>query len=160
MFAGMFWLGTRFEVAPVGLAGGVLAAGLLQRGLLWPALVRLGLRPRLRLGFGHAEVRKVGRLMLPTLFSSSVAQVNLLVGTAFAALLVDGSVDWLYYSDRLVEFPLGLFGVALGTVILPHLSRRHAAEDAAGYDHYLDWGLRMALLAGADRKSTRLNYSH
>src|SRR5690606_38381349 len=104
---------------------------------------------RLRLGFGHAEVRKVGRLMLPTLFSSSVAQVNLLVGTAFAALLVDGSVDWLYYSDRLVEFPLGLFGVALGTVILPHLSRRHAAEDAAGYDQSLDWGLRMALLAGA-----------
>src|SRR3546814_17287354 len=77
--------------------------------------------------------------MLPTLFSSSVAQVNLLVGTAFAALLVDGSVDWLYYSDRLVEFPLGLFGVALGTVILPHLSRRHAAEDEAGYDHSLDW---------------------
>src|SRR3546814_9341477 len=108
MFAGMFWLGTRFEVAPVGLAGGVLAAGLLQLVLLWPALGRLGLRPRLRLGFGHAEVRKVGRLMLPTLFSSSVAQVNLLVGTAFAALLVDGSVDWLYYSDRLVEFPLGL----------------------------------------------------
>src|SRR3546814_15249396 len=103
---------------------------------LWPALGRLGLRPRLRLGFGHAEVRKVGRLMLPTLFSSSVAQVNLLVGTAFAALLVDGSVDWLYYSDRLVEFPLGLLDVALGTVILPHLSRRPAA-DAARSDERL-----------------------
>src|SRR3546814_13164574 len=99
---------------------------------LWPALGRLGLRPRLRLGFGHAEVSKVGRLMLPPLFSSSVAQVNLLVGTAFAALLVDGSVDWLYYSARLVEFPLGLFGLALGTVILPPLSRRHAAEAPAG----------------------------
>src|SRR3546814_19315469 len=87
--------------------------------------------------------------MLPTLFSSSVAQVNLLVGTAFAALLVDGSVDWLYYSDRLVEFPLGLFGVALGTVILPHLSRRHAAEEPAGSAHSLAWGLRMARLARA-----------
>lgn len=149
MIAAMFWLAPRFDVPPVGLAWGVLAAGVLQLVLLWPALGRFGLRPRLRLGFGHAEVRKVGRLMLPTLFSSSVAQVNLLVGTAFAALLVDGSVDWLYYSDRLVEFPLGLFGVALGTVILPHLSRRHAAEDAAGYDQSLDWGLRMALLAGA-----------
>lgn len=148
MIAAMFWLAPRFAVPPVGLAWGVLVAGLLQLVLLWPALGRLGLRPRLRPGFRHPEVRKVGKLMLPTLFSSSVAQVNLLVGTAFAALLVDGSVDWLYYSDRLVEFPLGLFGVALGTVILPHLSRRHAAEDAAGYNQSLDWGLRMALLAG------------
>ncbi len=150
MIAAMFWLAPRFEVPPVGLAWGVLVAGFLQLALLWPALGRLGLRPRLRLraGFGHPEVRKVGRLMLPTLFSSSVAQVNLLVGTAFAALLVDGSVDWLYYSDRLIEFPLGLFGVALGTVILPHLSRRHAAADAGGYSQSLDWGMRMALLAG------------
>src|SRR3546814_2099325 len=88
MIAAMFWLAPRFEVAPVWLAWGVLAAGLLQLVLLWPALGRLGLRPRLRLGFGHAGVRKVGRLMRPTLFSSSVAQVNMLVGTAFAALLV------------------------------------------------------------------------
>jgi putative peptidoglycan lipid II flippase len=148
MIAAMFWLAPRFEVPPVGLAWGVLIAGFLQLVLLWPALGRLGLRPRLRPGFRHPDVRRVGKLMLPTLFSSSVAQVNLLVGTAFASLLADGSQDWLYYSDRLVEFPLGLFGVALGTVILPHLSRRHAAEDAAGYNHSLDWALRMALLAG------------
>lgn len=149
LIAAMFWLAPRFEVPPVGLAWGVLVAGFLQFALLWPALGRLGLRPRFRLGgFRHPDVRKVGRLMLPTLFSSSVAQVNLLVGTAFASLLAAGSVEWLYYSDRLVEFPLGLFGVALGTVILPHLSRRHAAEDAGGYDRSLDWGLRMALLAG------------
>nr|WP_101925316.1 MULTISPECIES: murein biosynthesis integral membrane protein MurJ [Luteimonas] len=148
MIAAMLWLAPRFEVPPQGLAWGVLVAGFLQLALLWPALGRYGLRPRLRAGFGHADVRKVGRLMLPTLFSSSVAQVNLLVGTAFASLLAAGSVDWLYYSDRLIEFPLGLFGVALGTVILPHLSRRHAAEDSAGYSESLDWGLRMALLAG------------
>lgn len=148
MIAAMLWLAPRFQVPPQGLAWGVLIAGFLQLALLWPALGRLGLRPRLRWGFGHAEVRKVGRLMLPTLFSSSVAQVNLIVGTAFASLLAAGSVEWLYYSDRLVEFPLGLFGVALGTVILPHLSRRHAADDAEGYNRSLDWGLRMALLAG------------
>jgi len=148
MIAAMFWLAPRFAVPPVGLAWGVLVAGFLQLALLWPALGRLGLRPRLRPGFRHPDVRKVARLMVPTLFSSSVAQVNLLVGTAFASLLVDGSQDWLYYSDRLVEFPLGLFGVALGTVILPHLSRRHAAADAEGYSRSLDWGLRMALLAG------------
>ncbi|WP_082132244.1 murein biosynthesis integral membrane protein MurJ [Luteimonas sp. FCS-9] len=148
MIAAMLWLAPRFDLPPQGLAWGVLVAGFLQLALLWPALGRLGLRPRLRPGFGHAEVRKVGRLMLPTLFSSSVAQVNLIVGTAFASLLASGSVDWLYYSDRLIEFPLGLFGVALGTVILPHLSRRHAAQDAQGYSQSLDWGLRMALLAG------------
>ena len=84
--------------------------------------------------------------MLPTLFSSSVAQLNLIVGTIFASLLVDGSQSWLYYSDRLVEFPLGLFGVALGTVILPHLARRHADTDAEGYAAALDWGLRTVLL--------------
>lgn len=148
LIAAMLWLAPRFEIPPVGLAWGVLIAGFLQLALLWPALGRLGLRPRLRWGFAHAEVRKVGRLMLPTLFSSSVAQINLIVGTAFASLLAAGSVEWLYYSDRLVEFPLGLFGVALGTVILPHLSRRHAAADVEGYSQSLDWGLRMALLAG------------
>jgi len=148
MIAAMLWLAPRFDLPPRGLAWGVLVAGFVQLALLWPMLGRLGLRPRLRFGFAHGEVRKVARLMLPTLFSSSVAQVNLIVGTAFASVLAAGSVDWLYYSDRLIEFPLGLFGVALGTVILPHLSRRHAAEDAAGYNAALDWGLRMALLAG------------
>jgi putative peptidoglycan lipid II flippase len=75
-----------------------------------------------------------------------VAQLNLIVGTVFASLLVDGSQSWLYYSDRLVEFPLGLFGVALATVILPHLSRRSADADAEGYASALDWGLRTVLL--------------
>src|SRR5690606_34032836 len=116
--------------------------------LLWPALGRLGMRPRFRPGFNHPDVRRVAKLMVPTLFSSSVAQLDLLVGTVFASLLVTGSQTWLYLSDRLVEFPLGLFGVAIGTVILPHLSRRHAAEDAEGYAAALDWALRMALMAG------------
>lgn len=148
MIAAMLWLAPRFDIPPMGLAWGVLIAGALQLVLLWPAMGRMGLRPKLKLGFRHPEVKKVAKLMLPTLFSSSVAQVNLLVGTVFASLLVDGSQDWLYYSDRLIEFPLGLFGVAIGTVILPHLSRRHAATDTAGYSAALDWGLRIALLAG------------
>jgi putative peptidoglycan lipid II flippase len=133
---------------PKALAWGVLAAGVLQLVVLWPALGRLGLRPTFKPGFRHPDVRRVARLMLPTLFSSSVAQLNLLVGTVFASLLVTGSQTWLYLSDRLVEFPLGLFGVAIGTVILPHLSRRHAATDAEGYSAALDWGLRLALLLG------------
>lgn len=137
-----------FAVPEKALAWGVCVAGALQLLLLWPALGRLGLRPRLRLNFRHEGVRRVFRLMLPTLFSSSVSQFNLLVGTMFASLLVAEAQSWLYYSDRLVELPLGLFGVAIGTVILPHLSGKHASADTKGYSRSLDWGLRMVLLAG------------
>jgi putative peptidoglycan lipid II flippase len=146
VIAAMFLLAGFFEVKPMALAWGVFAAGLLQFLLLWPALRRFGLLPRLRLDRHHEGVRKVFGLMLPTIFSSSVAQVNLLVGTAFASLLVTGSQTWLALSDRLIELPLGLFGVALGTVILPHLSRKHADTDTEGYSNTLDWGLRMVLL--------------
>ncbi len=148
MIVAMLWLAPRFEVPAKALAWGVLVAGALQLLVLWPALGRLGLRPTFKPGFGHPDVRRVARLMLPTLFSSSVAQLNLLVGTIFASFLITGSQTWLYLSDRLVELPLGLFGVAIGTVILPHLSRRHAASDSEGYGAALDWGLRLALLAG------------
>jgi len=146
VIAAMLWLSPLLDVPITALAWGVLAAGVTQLMLLWPAMGRLGLRPRLRLKINHPGVRRVGKLMLPTLFSSSVAQLNLIVGTVFASLLVDGSQSWLYYSDRLVEFPLGLFGVALATVILPHLSRRSADGDGAGYAEALDWGLRTVLL--------------
>ncbi len=148
MIAAMIWLAPRFDEPAKALAWGVLIAGILQLAVLWPALGRLGLRPTLKPGFHHPDVRRVAKLMLPTLFSSSVAQLNLLVGTIFASLLVTGSQTWLYLSDRLVEFPLGLFGVAIGTVILPHLSRRHAANDTDGYAAALDWGMRLAILAG------------
>src|SRR5690606_6967553 len=135
MLLGAGWFG----VPEMVLAWGVSLAGLLQFLLLWPALGRLGLRPRLRVNLKHPGVVRVFRLMLPTLFSSSVSQFNLLVGTLFASMLVAEAQAWLYYSDRLVELPLGLFGVAIGTVILPHLSGRHASNDASGYSHSLDW---------------------
>jgi len=144
----MLVLARFFEVPEFALAWGVFLAGLLQLLLLWPALGRLGLRPRMKLDFKHEGVRRVFTLMLPTIFSSSVSQLNLLVGTMFASLLVVNAQSWLYYTDRLVEFPLGMFGVAIGTVILPHLSRRHADTDAAGYSHALDWGLRLTTLVG------------
>ncbi len=130
------------------LAWGVLIAGILQMLVLWPAMGRLGLRPKFSFNFRHPGVRRVMKLMLPTIFSSSVSQVNLLVGTVFASLLVPAAQSWLYYSDRLTELPLGLFGVAIGTVILPQLSRMHADADATGYSKSLDWGLRMVLLVG------------
>ena len=130
------------------LAWGVFVAGILQLGFQLPSLSRLGLLPRPRLDLAHAGVRKILKLMVPTLFGSSVAQVNLLFNTLAASLLMTGSVTWLYMSDRLLEFPLGMFGVAIGTVILPHLSSRHAAGDPAGYSKGLDWGFRLCLLIG------------
>ncbi len=146
LIGAMLFLAGHLEVPIMALAWGVLAAGAAQLLLMWPALGRLGLAPRPRLNLKHEGVRKVFKLMLPTLFSSSVAQLNMVVGTIFASLLMTGSQTWLWYSDRLVEFPLGLFGVALGTVILPHLSGRFAATDAVGFSGALDWGLRQVLL--------------
>lgn len=146
MIAAMLLLAGVLGVPAKALAWGVLAAGIAQLLLLWPAMRRLGLRTRPRFNFRHAGVRRVFKLMLPTIFSSSVSQVNLLVGTMFASLLVVEAQSWLYYSDRLTELPLGLFGVAIGTVILPQLSRQHADADDAGYSRSLDWGLRMVLL--------------
>ncbi len=130
------------------LAWGVFFAGILQLAFQLPALKKLGLLPRPRWGGAHPGVRKIMRLMVPTLFGSSVAQVNLLLNTALASFLIVGSVSWLYLTDRLLEFPLGMFGVAIGTVILPHLSKRHAATDVDGYSKGLDWGFRLCLLIG------------
>ncbi|CAN7173673.1 murein biosynthesis integral membrane protein MurJ [Pseudoxanthomonas sp. LjRoot168] len=130
------------------LAWGVFAAGILQLGFQLPALARLGLLPRPRLDFAHAGVRKILTLMVPTLFGSSVVQFNLLFNTMAASYLIGSSITWLYYSDRLLEFPLGMFGVAIGTVILPHLSSRHAATDPDGYSKGLDWGFRLCLMIG------------
>ncbi len=149
MIAAMLLLARYLTVPEQSMAWGVLAAGIVQMLVLWPAMRRLGLRTRFKFNLRHAGVNKVMKLMLPTIFSSSVAQVNLLVGTVFASLLVVEAQSWLYYSDRLTELPLGLFGVAIGTVILPQLSRHHADDDAAGYSRSLDWGLRTVLLVGA-----------
>ena len=148
VIAAMLLLAGHLAVPQKALAWGVLAAGIAQLLLLWPAMGRLGVRPRIRFNLKHEGVRRVFNLMLPTIFSSSVAQVNLLVGTVFASLLVPAAQAWLYYSDRLTELPLGLFGVAIGTVILPQLSRHHADSDTEGYSRSLDWGLRVVMLVG------------
>jgi putative peptidoglycan lipid II flippase len=89
---------------------------------------------------------RVFKLMLPAIFGVSVAQINMLVNTLLASFLVTGSVSWLYYSDRLMEFPLGVFGIALATVILPSLARRHARNSHDEFSHLLDWGLRWVFL--------------
>lgn len=101
------------------------------------------------LGFSHPGVRRILKLMTPALFGVSVSQINLLLDTILASFLVTGSVSWLYYSDRLTELPLGLFGIAIATVILPSLSRRHADTDGKSFSATLDWGIRAVLLIGA-----------
>jgi putative peptidoglycan lipid II flippase len=148
MIAAALWLAPRMEQPVVGLAWGVFIAGILQLGFQIPFLWRVKLLPRPRWGWAARGVQKILKLMVPAIFGSSVMQVNLLIDTVVASFLISGSVSWLYYSDRLVEFPLGIFGVALGTVILPRLSRQHASAEVAGFSRTLDWALRWALLIG------------
>jgi len=143
------WVAPIMAQPVVALAWGVFMAGCAQLLFQLPFLYRLRLLPRPRWGWGQEGVRRIMRLMLPSIFGSSVAQINLLFDTLIASFLVTGSVTWLYASDRLVEFPLGVFGIALATVILPSLSRKHAEASTEAFSHTLDWALRWVLLIGA-----------
>lgn len=146
-FAG--WVAPRLEEPGLGLAAGVFVAGLVQLAFQLPFLARLGMLPRPRWGAAHEGVRRIFKLMLPAMFGSSVAQISILLDTLIASFLVAGSISWLYYSDRLVEFPLGVFGIALATVILPRLSEQHAAATGQVFSDTLDWALRLVLFIGA-----------
>ena len=146
LIAAALLLADHLAVPVTALAWGVLAAGFAQLLLQIPALMRLGLMPRPRWGWRHSGVRRIIKLMIPTLFGSSVAQVNLLFDSIIATFLVSGSVSWLYYSDRLLEFPLGVLGIALATVILPNLSQKHALANKAEFSSTLDWALRLAVI--------------
>lgn len=148
LIAAALWLAPKLPQPITALAWGVLVAGILQLLFLFPSLWRLGLLPRLRFGFFDPGVRKILKLMLPSLFGVSVTQINLLVDTLFASFLPEGSISWLYYSDRLVEFPLGVFGVALATVILPNLAKDWAGGRRAWFSATLDVALRWVVLIG------------
>lgn len=138
-----------FDPPVLALAWGVLLAGLIQLMFQLPFLGHLQLLPRPRLDRRHEGVSKVLSLMLPVMFSVSVGQINLLLDTVLAtAIEGDGSVSWLYYSDRLMELPLGIFGIAIATVILPALSRIHSNNDPARFSTTLEWGLRSILVIG------------
>jgi len=118
----------------------------LQLGFQIPYLLKLNLLPRWRIDLHHPGVRRVLFLMVPAAFGVSVTQVSLLINQIFASFLPTGSVSWLYYADRLMELPAGVLGVALGTILLPSLSKTHADADSAEYSRLLDWGLRMTVL--------------
>ena len=130
------------------LAWGVLAAGAVQLGFQAPFMARLHLLTKPRVGTRHEGVRRVGRLLVPAVLAASVGQVNSLIDTVLASTLATGSISWLYYADRLLEMPIGLVAVALGTVLLPNLSRLANRDDGPGFGRTLGWGVRMGLLLG------------
>ena len=146
LIACAIWLSPLLEEPAMALAYAVLIAGVLQLLFQVPFLRQIGALPRPKWGIAHAGVRRVGKLMLPAIFGSSVAQVNVLVGGVIASMLGVGKISLLYYSDRLMEFPLGLFSIAIATVTLPYLSRQYASESMDGFTATLDWSMKLVLL--------------
>ena len=157
MIASVWWLVPVFARAGTeriyALAAGVILGGVLQLAVQVPALLRIGILPRVALGmrsfaaaWRHPGVRTMLRQMAPALLGVSVAQLSILINTQIASHQGPGAVTWLFYADRLMEFPTALLGVALGAVLIPHLSAAQGRGDAAGYSGMLDWGLRLALL--------------
>ncbi len=152
------WVGSPWfkahGIEPVyALGGGVMLGGMLQLAVQVPALLRLGLLPKIRFNWAAVKAawadpatKNIAKLMLPALLGVSVAQISLLINTQIASHLTPGSVSWLTYADRLMEFPTAMLGVAIGVVLMPQLAAAKAAGDAARYSAMLDWGLRIVLL--------------
>ena len=132
----------------IALAWAIFVAGVLQLLLQIPFLWKQGLLPRPRWGWSDPGVKRVLKLMVPALFGVSVSQINLLIDTIIATSLITGSISWLYYSDRLLEFPLGVIGIAIATVILPNLSQKHAQSSEKDFSAMIDWALRLVVLVG------------
>ncbi len=137
------------EQPELALAWGVFTGGLVQFLFQLPFLLRENALVKPSWGWNHPGVVKIRTLMIPALFGVSVSQINLLFDTFIASFLMTGSISWLYYSDRLLEFPLGLFGIAIATVILPALSKKHVDAKGSGFSDTMDWGVRAILLLGA-----------
>ena len=146
MIAGALLLAPFFDPPVLALAWAVLIGGVFQLAIQIPALARIGMLPRFQLAFHDPGVRRILKLMAPAVLGVSVSQISLIINTIFASFLESGSVSWLYYADRLMEFPAGLLGAALGTILLPSLSRSHAQNKPEEFSALLDWGLRLTLL--------------
>lgn len=140
------WGAPHFKYPEIAVAWGVLVAGIFQFIFQLPFLKNLGMLVWPKWGWNDPGVKRVLKLMMPALFGASVAQISLLLDTIFASFLKTGSVSWLYYSDRLMQFPLGVIGVALSTVALPHLSKYHAHQNEAAYQETLNNALRLVFV--------------
>ena len=148
MIAGALWL-TPLMLEPImALGWAVLIAGALQLAIQIPELWRKKLLIPPKVDFKHEGVERILKLMLPALFGVSVTQINLLLNTIWASFMQDGSVSWLYSAERMTELPLGLIGVAIGTVILPSLSARHAEQDQTKFKNMMDWAAKVIVLVG------------
>jgi putative peptidoglycan lipid II flippase len=143
------WLTPYFDPPAKALAWAVFTGGVLQLAFQIPFLLRIRALPRFKLNLQHEGVRRVLRQMGPALFGVSVGQISLLLNVIFASFLLTGSVSWLYYADRLMEFPAGMLGVALGTILLPSLSKHYVNKSGDEYSALLDWGLRLTFLLAA-----------
>lgn len=148
LISATYWIAPMMQQPVMGLAIGVFLAGLLQLLFQLPFIARLGFLSWPRWNSAHVGVKKILKLMLPAIFGASVAQINLLLDTIIASMLVTGSISWLYYSDRLMEFPLGILGVALATVILPSLSKQHVSESKEAFSATLDKAVRWVIYLG------------
>jgi putative peptidoglycan lipid II flippase len=146
MIVAALWLAPYFDPPVLALGWGVALGGVLQLAWMLPHLLKIRMLPRPTRHFDDPGLRRVLRLMAPATLGVSVAQISLLINTIFASFLISGSVSWLYYADRLMEFPAGMLGVALGTILLPSLARHYADDNPGDYSKLLDWGLRLTLL--------------
>ena len=140
------WLAPYFDPPILALAWAVFIAGVVQLAFQIPFLKKIGMLPKFRFSTKDEGMRRVIRLMGPAVFGVSIAQISLIINTIFASFLAVGSVSWLYYADRLMEFPSGVLGVALGSILLPSLSKCHADNNTAEYSRLLDWGLRLTIM--------------
>ncbi|MEO7400131.1 MAG: murein biosynthesis integral membrane protein MurJ [Polaromonas sp.] len=155
---GAAWLGAPWfktlGIEPVyALGAGVMLGGVLQLAVQVPALLRIGMLPKIGLNWAHIQeawadqaTKNIAKLMVPALLGVSVAQISLLINTQIASHLAPGSVSWLTYADRLMEFPTAMLGVAIGVVLMPQLAAAKGAGDSARYSAMLDWGLRVVVL--------------
>jgi len=148
LISSALWLSAQLEQPVMALAWGVFIGGVVQLAFQIPFLISIKQLPKPKWGWKNSGVQKILKLMIPAMFGVSVSQINLLLDTLLASFLVTGSISWLYYSDRLVEFPLGIVGIALATVILPSLSKKHAAASKAEFSHTIDWALRWVFIIG------------
>ncbi len=146
LIAAALWLAPLLEEPGMALAYGVFVAGFAQLIFQLPFLAKIDALPRPKWRPLDEGVRRIGRLMIPAIFGSSVAQINILLGGIIASLLGVGKISYLYYSDRLMEFPLGLFGIALATVMLPTLSRQAAMHEMSEFSRTIDWSLKLVIL--------------
>ena len=144
--AAALWLAPYCDPPVMALGWAVCIAGIVQLAFQVPFLKKIGMLPSWKLNLKDPGVWRIIKQMGPAVFGVSIAQISLIINTIFASFLVAGSVSWMYYADRLMEFPSGILGAALSSILLPSLSKHHANSNAAEYSKLLDWGLRLTVM--------------